>query len=67
MIHHQRYRLSDRLMGATSVLTMISQDVRYAEDAEKQDAVGNTLSRFIAELQQMQSQLRTLPTKETTE
>ena len=64
MKNQQLHSLSDRLMGATTGLQMLCDDVRQAKDAEKQEAVGNHLGRFIAELQQMQSELSPTAPKE---
>ena len=44
-------------MGATTGLQMLCDDVRQAKDAEKQEAVGNHLVRFIAVLQDMQTEI----------
>ena len=66
MKNQQRHSLSDRLMGATIALQILSDDVRQAKDATKQEAVGTTLGRFIAELQHMHSEMTQPQSQETT-
>ena len=64
MKNQQLHSLSDRLTGATTGLQMLCDDVRQARDAEKLEAVGNTLGRFIAELQNVETEIT--QSKETT-
>ena len=66
MKNQQLHSLSDRLMGATIGLQMLCNDVRQAKDAPKQEAVGTTLGRFIAELQHMHSEITQPQSQETT-
>ncbi len=66
MKNQQLHSLSDRLMGATIGLQILCEDVRQAKDAPKQEAVGTTLDRFIAELQHMHSEITQRQSQETT-
>ena len=66
MKNQQLHSLSDRLIGATVGLQMLCTDVRQAKDTRKQEAVGTTLGRFIAELQNVQSEITQPQSQETT-
>ena len=57
MKNQQLHSLSDRLMGATTGLQMLCDDMRQAKDPEKQEAVANTLGRFIAVLQDVKTEI----------
>ena len=66
MKNQQLHSLSDRLMGATVGLQMLCTDVRHAKDAAKQEAVGTTLGRFIADLQNVHTEITQPQSQETT-